>query len=336
KIRKALRPLFNLDGREVIITASVGITVYPDDAPDADTDTLIKYADTAMYVAKAAGRDTYRFYTAQMNVSALEKLDLENALRKALDQDEFVLHYQPKIRIDSGVWTGVEALIRWNRPGHGLVAPGVFIPVLEETGLITPIGMWVIDAACRQISAWGLARIGSLQVAVNVSGKQFLQEGFVAAVAATIRRHNIDAELLEIEITESSLMSNTEETHAILRELNALGVSISIDDFGTGYSSLAYLRRFPIDKLKIDMAFIRDITTNADDAAITVAIISMAHILKLTVIAEGVESEEQLEFLRRHGCDEFQGYYLSRPLPVVDLEKLHRKTSAASSPHAKV
>ncbi len=349
KIREAMRQPFVLEGREMTATVSIGITVYPTDSSDPDT--LIKYADTAMYRAKEAGRDTYRFYTAEMNARALEKLDLENALRKALDQGEFVLHYQPKMEIKTGQWTGVEALIRWNRPGHGLVPPADFIPLLEETGLIVPVGAWVIDTACRQIAEWQRTAIGSICVAVNLSGKQFLHRGFDSEVARAardnsidpvlleleleaaraIRANRIDPKLLELELTESTLMTHAEGTIAVLRRLKALGIRISIDDFGTGYSSLAYLKRFPIDTLKIDLAFIRDVTTDADDAAITVAIISMAHSLKLKVIAEGVETKEQLEFLRTHGCDEIQGYYLSRPLPAIELARLHQETHASSA-----
>jgi diguanylate cyclase (GGDEF)-like protein/PAS domain S-box-containing protein len=349
KIREALRQPFDLEGHEVItVTASIGITVYPTDSSDPDT--LIKYADTAMYQAKEAGRDTYRFYTAEMNARVQEKLDLENAMRKALDNGEFVLYYQPKMEINTGRWTGVEALIRWNRPGHGLVQPADFIPILEETGLIVPVGAWVIDTACKQIAEWQRSGTGSICVAVNLSGKQFLssfdsdaaraaRDGSVdpvlleleVAAARAIRASRIDPKLLELELTESTLMSHAEGTIAVLRRLKTLGIRISIDDFGTGYSSLAYLKRFPIDTLKIDLAFIRDVTTNADDAAITVAIISMAHSLKLKVIAEGVETKEQLEFLRSHDCDEIQGYYLSRPLPAIELARLYQETHASSA-----
>ncbi|HLQ26560.1 MAG TPA: EAL domain-containing protein [Acidiferrobacterales bacterium] len=349
KIREAMRQPFALEDCEVTVTASIGITVYPTDSSDPDT--LIKYADTAMYWAKKAGRDTYRFYTAEMNARALEELDLESAVRKALDRGEFVLHYQPKMEIKTGRWTGVEALLRWNRPGHGLVPPADFISILEETGLIVPVGVWVIDTACKQIAEWQRSGIGSICVAVNLSGKQFLHRGFDSEVARAardnsidpvlleleleaaraIRANRIDPKLLELELTESTLMLYAEGTVAVLRRLKALGIRISIDDFGTGYSSLAYLKRFPIDTLKIDLAFIRDVTTNADDAAITVAIISMAHSLKQKVIAEGVETKEQLEFLRTHGCDEIQGYYLSRPLPAIELARLHQETHGSSA-----
>lgn len=322
KIREVLQKPFILNGHDVMVTASIGITVHPDDA--ADPDTLIKYADTAMYRAKHAGRDTFRFFTTQMNAEMLARLELEAALRHAIDHEEFVLYYQPKVLLDSGCIVGVEALLRWQRPGFGMVAPLEFIPVLEETGLITHVGSWVIACACRQIGLWLQAGIGPLQVSVNVTGRQFIEGDLEGDVIKAISDNGIGAELLELELTESTLMANTERTITSLQNLQRRGVQISIDDFGTGYSSLAYLRRFPIDKLKIDIAFIRDVTSNPDDAAITRAIISMAHSLKLKVIAEGVETAEQLAFLRHHGCDQMQGYFFSRPLPLLELEQVLR------------
>ncbi|MES3022133.1 MAG: EAL domain-containing protein [Pseudomonadota bacterium] len=320
KIRELLRRPFDLEGQEATVTVSIGITVYPDDGLDADT--LIKYADTAMYRAKDAGRDAFRFFTAEMNAQSLARLDLENALRRAIDNHEFVLYYQPKVHIGSGRVSGAEALIRWQRPGHGMVSPALFIPILEETGLIVRVGTWVINEACSQIARWGAAGVGPVHVSVNVSGIQFFVGGLEEEVLNAIKLHGIAPELLELELTESSLMSNAEETIAVLRNLKALGISISIDDFGTGYSSLAYLKRFPIDKLKIDIAFVREVTSNPDDAAIVLAIINMAHSLKLRVIAEGVEKDAQLAYLRRHGCDEMQGYYFSRPLPGLEFEQM--------------
>ncbi|MDQ1817384.1 EAL domain-containing protein [Massilia sp. CCM 9210] len=314
KIRDVLRAPFILSGHEVTITASIGITVHPDDASDPDT--LIKYADTAMYQAKHAGRDTYRFFTAQMNADVLARLTLETALRKAIENEEFVLHYQPKVHLNSGRVAGLEALLRWDRPGHGLVPPNAFIPVLEETGMIVQVGSWVVAQACRQIGLWLRSPVGPIQVAVNVSGRQFAEGDLDGDVIKGLALHGIPAELLDLELTETSLMANTERTTEILHRLKQHGVRISIDDFGTGYSSLAYLRRFPIDKLKIDIAFIRDLTTSPDDAAIVLAIISMAHSLKLDVVAEGVETAAQLNYLRRHHCDQIQGYYFSRPLPA--------------------
>ncbi len=322
KIREILDEPFDLRGYEIAVTASIGITVFPDDA--ADPETLIKYADTAMYQAKEAGRNAYRFFTSGMNKRVLAWLELENALRKALDNEEFVLYYQPKVRIDTGRITGVEALLRWNRPGYGMVPPSEFIPVLEETGLIVPVGSWAIEAACKQIASWTGSPGGPVQISVNVSGRQFAEASLESVVVGAINRHGIEADFLELEITESSLMSNAERTVSILQNLKARGIRISIDDFGTGYSSLAYLKRFPIDKLKIDIAFIRDVTTNPDDAAIALAIIRMAHSLKLDVVAEGVETAMQLAYLRRHHCDHMQGYYFSRPVPVLELEQMLR------------
>ncbi|PRC91062.1 EAL domain-containing protein [Solimicrobium silvestre] len=323
KIRDTLHRPFDLNGHEVTVTASIGITIYPTDASDPET--LLRYADTAMYRAKHAGRDTFRFFTAQMNVEMLTRLDLEKALRQAVENNEFVLHYQPKVRLDSGRVTGMEALLRWQRPGHGLVFPGDFIPILEETGLIVRVGSWVIAAACKQIGLWAHSSIGPIQVSVNVSGRQFIEGDLDGDVIKALDDNDITADLLELELTESSMMANTDRTIASLKNLKNRGVQISVDDFGTGYSSLAYLRRFPIDKLKIDIAFIREVTSNPDDAAIVQAIIDMAHSLKLEVIAEGVETAAQLEYLRRHRCDQIQGYYFSRPLPVLELEQMLRE-----------
>ena len=320
KIREAMRKPFDLQGHEVTVTVSIGISVYPDDGVDADT--LIQYADTAMYRAKEAGRDAFRFFTAEMNAQSMARLDMENALRRAIDNEEFVLFFQPKVNIISGRISGAEALIRWRRPGHGMVSPALFIPLLEETGLIVRVGNWVLDEACKKISEWGASSIGPVHLSVNVSGIQFFVGGLEEEVLKAISKHDIAPDLLELELTESSLMSNAEETIAVLRNLKALGIQISIDDFGTGYSSLAYLKRFPIDKLKIDIAFVREVTSNPDDAAIVLAIISMAHSMKLDVIAEGVENDAQLAYLRRHGCDEMQGYYFSRPVPQEEFEQM--------------
>ncbi|MGF6115733.1 diguanylate cyclase (GGDEF)-like protein/PAS domain S-box-containing protein [Janthinobacterium lividum] len=330
KIREAMRKPFDLQGHEVTVTVSIGISVYPDDGIDADT--LIQYADTAMYRAKEAGRDAFRFFTAEMNAQSMARLDMENALRRAIDNEEFVLFFQPKVNIISGRISGAEALIRWRRPGHGMVSPALFIPLLEETGLIVRVGNWVLDEACRKISEWGASSIGPVHLSVNVSGIQFFVGGLEEEVLKAIRKYDIAPELLELELTESSLMSNAEETIAVLRNLKALGIQISIDDFGTGYSSLAYLKRFPIDKLKIDIAFVREVTSNPDDAAIVLAIISMAHSMKLEVIAEGVENDAQLAYLRRHGCDEMQGYYFSRPVPHEEFEQMLMKGTLLQAP----
>ncbi|MFA9218097.1 MAG: EAL domain-containing protein [Sphingomonadaceae bacterium] len=320
EVREALRAPFELQGHAATLTASIGIAMYPDDATDPET--LVKYADTAMERAKLAGRDGYRFFTAGMNVQVLARLDLETALRRALENEELVLYYQPKINLRTGAISGAEALLRWQRPGYGMVFPAEFVPVLEESGLIVRVGAWIIDAACRQIGIWARSTVGPVRVAVNVSSRQFVEGDLEQEVARALERHRVPPELLELELTEGALMSNTERTIAVLTRLQAQGIKVAIDDFGTGYSSLAYLQRFPIDKLKIDIAFVRNITTNPNDAAIALAIISMAHSLKLRVIAEGVESRAQLEYLRRNRCDEIQGYYFSRPVAAGDMGQL--------------
>jgi diguanylate cyclase (GGDEF)-like protein/PAS domain S-box-containing protein len=320
KIRDVLAVPFNVAGHEVTVTVSTGITVHPADASEPEM--LIKYADTAMYSAKHAGRDGFCFFTAKMNIEVLARLDLENALRKAIEREEFVLHYQPKVQLATGIVVGVEALLRWERPGHGLVPPADFIPALEASGLIVRVGSWVIANACRQIGLWLRSGVGPVQVSVNVASRQFFEGDLQGDVLGALERNDVPAELLELELTESTLMENTQRTIALLRSLRARGVRVSIDDFGTGYSSLAYLRRFPIDKLKIDIAFIRDVTHIPDAAAIVLAIIHMAHSLHLEVVAEGVETAAQLAYLRKHRCDQLQGHCFSRPLPVAQLEQL--------------
>ncbi|GJI97688.1 two-component system response regulator [Duganella caerulea] len=320
EVREALRQPFDLDGHPAALSASIGIAMYPDDATDPHT--LVKYADTAMERAKQAGRDGYRFFTAGMNVQVLARLDMEMALRRALEHNELLLYYQPKVNLHTGQMAGAEALLRWQRPGCGLVYPAEFVPVLEDTGLIVRVGAWIIDAACRQIGAWLRSDTGPVRVAVNVASRQFVEGDLELVVRSALLRHDVPPELLELELTETALMSNTERTISVLSSLKALGLKVAIDDFGTGYSSLAYLQRFPIDKLKIDIAFVRDITTNPNDAAIAQAIISMAHSLKLRVIAEGVETRAQLEYLRRSRCDEIQGYFFSRPVAPADMAAL--------------
>ena len=322
EVREALRAPFDLQGQQILLTASIGIAMYPDDATEPDT--LIRYADTAMGRAKEAGRDGYRFFTPAMNVQVLARLDLELALRHALEHDEFELHYQPKLDLNTGQISGAEALLRWNRPGHGMVFPAQFVPVLEDTGMIVRAGSWVIEEACRQIAAWQAEGVGKVHVAVNVSSSQFVEGDLELEIRRALDRHQIDAALLELELTESALMANAEHTIAVLGKLKLLGIRVAIDDFGTGYSSLAYLKRFPIDKLKIDIAFVRDVTVNPDDAAIALAIISMAHSLHMYVIAEGVESSAQQSYLRRNRCDEIQGFHFSRPLPAQAMGELVR------------
>ena len=320
RLRAAVAAPFELDGVSVTVTASVGAV--PAHASLADADALIKSAHTALHTAKDAGRDTYSVFTEAMHVRSAVGLDLEGALRQALERGEFVLHYQPKMHVVSGEWSGLEALVRWQRPGHGLVSPGEFIPVLEATGLIVPVGEWVIQEAGRQLKAWMGTKMEGIGVAVNVTGRQFLRPGFVAGVTRMLRDHGLPMSAIEVEITEGSLMAHDGATEQVLSDLRTAGLRVAVDDFGTGYSSLAYLRRFPIDCLKIDIQFVRDITSGPAGGAIAVAIIAMARALGLTVVAEGVETLSQLEFLRSHDCDQIQGYYLSKPLVATALEQL--------------
>ena len=334
KVLEALREPFLLgDNVEVSVTASIGIALCPDDATDSAT--LIKYADTAMYRAKREGRNTIRFFTSKMNSQVLEAIELQEALHRAYLSDEFVLHYQPKMDIRTGRIVGVEALLRWQRPGYGLVAPAGFINVLEEMELIVAVGRWVIDTACEQIARWRDTLFATLPISVNVAARQLSDGSLENDVLAAIVGHQIQARFLELELTESTLMANTKFSIETLQRLRTLGVRVSLDDFGTGYSSLAYLQHFPIDILKVDIAFIREVTTNARDAVITHAIIEMAHTLQLEVIAEGVETGEQLAFLREHGCDQIQGYHLSAPLPVSELEdRIYQRLATASQDRA--
>lgn len=257
-----------------------------------------------------------------MNVHDLARQDLENALRQAVEHQEFTLHYQPKVEVASGRLCALEALLRWERPDYGAVSPAVFVPILESLGLIVPVGRWVIEQVCRQIAAWQQGPIGPVEVSVNVSGHQLIEGDLIADIARLLKQNQVEPHWLEVELTEGSLMENTQHTIASLQRLHTMGVKISIDDFGTGYSSLAYLRRFPIDTLKIDIAFIREVTSNPQDAAITRTIIELAHSLNLRVVAEGVETQAQLAFLKEAGCDQIQGYLFSRPLPVETLERL--------------
>ena len=269
---------------------------------------------------------------ARLDVHDLARLELEKALRLAVERDEFALHYQPKVELAGGAVCALEALLRWDRPGYGAVSPAVFVPVLESLGLIVPVGRWVIDRVCQQIAEWQRSAIGPIEVSVNVSGHQLIEGDLIADIAQSLADHGVDAHCLEVELTESSLMENTQNTITGLQRLRAMGVKISIDDFGTGYSSLAYLRRFPIDTLKIDIAFIREVTSNPQDAAITRTIIELAHSLDLRVVAEGVETQAQLAFLKAAGCDQIQGYLFSRPLPMAELERLLMEKSGLVGP----
>ncbi len=320
RLLKAMERPVTLDAREMVITASVGVTLFPRDGDD--TGTLYRNADAAMYRAKEQGRNSFRFYSPEMNARILERLEMEVGLRRALENGELVLYYQPQVELHLGRPIGAEALIRWRHPQMGMVPPGDFIPLAEETGLIVNIGEWVIDTACAQLKAWQAAGLQEVQLAVNVSARQFQHENLARVVKEALQRHGVRPQQLELEVTESAVMQDPERTVAILRELKQTGVSISLDDFGTGYSSLNYLKRFPIDQLKIDQSFVRDVTTDPDDAAIALSIITLAHSLNRKVIAEGVETEAQLAFLWRHDCDAIQGYLFARPMPAAEVTEL--------------
>lgn len=322
----AIKPM-NILGQECRVTASVGICMYPDDAPDEQG--LMKNADIAMYRAKDEGKNNYQFYSADIKQRSLERLTLENNLRRALERSEFFLHYQAKRNLQSGAITGVEALLRWQHPDLGTVSPAQFIPLAEETGLIVPIGAWVLKTACDQNVSWQQQGLPALCMAVNLSVRQFYDEGLVRTVATTLESSGMKPELLELEITEGMVMQDADRAIRILREIKKLGVRLAIDDFGVGYSSLAQIKRFPIDTLKVDGSFIRDIPGNTEDRAITEAIIAMGKTLSLTVIAEGVETQEQETFLRDHSCDESQGFYFSRPIEPEQFAALVRKQLTA-------
>jgi len=328
KILDRLADPFQIHGHTLNTSFSIGIGIYPDDGGDFDT--LLKVADTAMYYAKDGGRNAYRFYTEQMNVQAMERLLLQNDLHQALKNNEFVLHYQPQLDLNTGKMVGVEALIRWNSPEAGLVLPGKFIAVAEESGLIVQIGEWVIQEVCRQIRSWQDAGYVPLVVAVNLSAIQFRRGDIVDTVTQALKKARVAPEWLELELTESILIQDVERTLSMVEQLKSTNIRLSIDDFGTGYSSLAYLKRFKVDKLKIDQSFIRNLEVDRDDAAIVRSIIQLAHGLDLRVIAEGVESDKQLAILRNYGCDEVQGYFYSHPLPPEKLVKFlkRRKTLA--------
>ena len=319
KIQEDLATGFVIGGHELRVTSSIGIAVYPDDAGDLDT--LLKRCDIAMYHAKESGRATYRFFTEELNIDTSDRMALESELARAIHRQEFVLHYQPQIDLQSGHMIGAEALVRWQHPQKGLIAPARFISLAEETGLIVPLGDWVLSEACRQTRAWQDGGLAPIVVSVNLSGLQFRQPGLVARVAEVLALHALAPEFLELELTESILVHNAEAVLQTVRELKSLGVKLAIDDFGTGYSSLSYLKRFDVDKLKIDQSFVRDLCSNADDAAIVQAVIQLGLGLDLAVIAEGAETAEQVQHLRDKGCQQVQGYFFSRPLPVADFER---------------
>ncbi|MNJ96165.1 Cyclic di-GMP phosphodiesterase Gmr [compost metagenome] len=305
---------------EFQITCSIGLTLCPDDGRDAET--LLKNADSAMYKAKELGRNNFQYFSAEMNSSVTDRLELLNRLRQAITNEDFVLHYQPKVSLASHQIIGAEALVRWNSAHSGMVSPASFIPLAEETGLIIPLGEWVLRTACRQNRAWQDAGYPPIPISVNLSPRQLARGDIVEVVERILRETGLAAQYLELEITESVMTTDVEKSFALLTQLRALGVKISLDDFGTGYSSLSYLKRFPVDTLKIDQSFVRDIATDQDSAAIVKAIISLGRNLNLTVLAEGIETEDQFQFLLANGCDEGQGYLMSKPVPnknFVDL-----------------
>jgi diguanylate cyclase (GGDEF)-like protein len=320
KLLVALAPPHRIDRFDLHISISIGISLYPDDGQDAET--LIKSADTAMYHAKENGRNNYQFFAPSMNARAVQRQSIEASLRRALERQEFVLHYQPKINLHSGAIVGVEALIRWQHPERGLLPPAQFVPIAEDSGLIVPIGRWVLSEACRQTQAWLQAGLPAITVAVNTSAVEFRAPDFLENIRSTLATSGLAPRSLELELTESVLMRDAEATNAMLHALSELGIKLAVDDFGTGYSSLSYLRQFPIDTLKIDQSFVNQITHNPDDATLVSAVISMGKSLKQRVIAEGVETPEQVAFLRDQQCDEGQGYYFGRPVAAEALAAL--------------
>src|ERR1700688_782988 len=315
KILLLLNAPHSIGGQDLLIGGSIGISVYPADGEDAET--LIKNADTAMYRAKERGRNNFQFFKAEMNLKAVERQSLEGSLRRALEREEFLLHYQPKVNLDTGEITGVEALIRWQHPDRGLVPPSQFVPIAEDCGLILQIGRWVLREACRQASAWQNAGLPPLPIAVNVSAVEFRDKGFAERVRTVLSETGLKARYLELELTEGVLMEDAETMVSVLQELKMMGVLLAVDDFGTGYSSLSYLRQFPIDVLKIDQSFVHQITADPDDSTIVSAIINMGKSLKHLVVAEGIETREQRAYLQAQRCAEGQGYLFSAPLTAA-------------------
>jgi diguanylate cyclase (GGDEF)-like protein len=331
KLLTALSEPFYIEDQEQNMSSSIGISIYPNDGLDLRA--LMVNADGAMYHAKKMGRNNYQFFTREMTAVAGARLELEKSLRRAMENREFELHYQPKVNVKSGAVTAMEALIRWRDPQKGLISPVEFIPLAEELGLIIPLGAWVLITACQQNRQWQVAGLPKIRVAVNLSAVQFRQKNLVEFISQVLEDTGLDASFLELEVTESVIMQNAEEATLVLEKLHAKGIHISIDDFGTGYSSLSYLKRFPLDTLKIDRSFVRDISSDPDDAAIVKSVIALAHSLRLGVIAEGVETEEQLAFLSALGCDEYQGYYRSRPVPAEEFAQLLRESDGTVKKH---
>lgn len=317
KLLEVMKEPFQMDGREVFIAGSIGVAVFPNDGDTSDT--LLKHAGVAMNQAKQRGRNTYEFFSAKMNSRALERLSLENQLRRALERDELLAVYQPKVDIRTGRVTGAEVLMRWYHPEYGAVSPVQFIPLAEETGLIVAFGEWILNAACKQNKAWQAAGLPSIRMAVNVSARQFRHGKFILSLAEVLRSTKLDPQYLTLELTENTIMVNAQENLDVLHEIKEMGIKLSVDDFGTGYSSLSYLKQLPLDELKIDRSFISGIRSETDDAPIVTAIIAMAHSLGLQVVVEGIETEQQLVFSRDRGCDEYQGYLFSKPVPSTEF-----------------
>ena len=327
KVLSALVQPVTIEGQECRMTASIGICMYPSEAQDEVT--LMKGADIAMYRAKEDGKNNYKFYSQEMNVHSFERLALETSLRRGIERSEFLLHYQAKLDLRSGHITGVEALVRWQHPDMGMVPPAQFIPLAEETGLIVPLGKWVLHTACAQGVAWQKQGLPPVHIAVNLSARQFADDDLVSDIASALKITGLAPQLLELELTESMVIQNAERASRVLAEIKAMGVRLAIDDFGVGYSSLTHLKRFPIDTLKVDRSFIRDVPGDAEDKAITEAIIAMGKSLNLTVVAEGVETEEQQTFLKEHACDEMQGFFFSKPIPGEAFAELLRQRTRA-------
>jgi diguanylate cyclase (GGDEF)-like protein len=322
-ILRALDEPHVLQGHEIHITGSIGIVTFPDDAGDADT--LLKCADLAMYQAKATGRNNHQFFKSDLNVTALAHQNIDHGLRQALERAEFVLHYQPQINFATGAIAGVEALLRWDHPVRGLLRPVEFMAVAEESGLIVPMGHWVLREACRQAKAWETSGLTPIRMAVNVSAVELRSKTFVAGVKAVLIESGLAPQHLELELTETFLMQDCSPTVRVLEALKALGIQLALDDFGTGYSSLSYMRRFPIDTLKIDRSFVRDLTTDANDASIVRAVINMGHSMHMLVVAEGVETAEQASMLREQSCPEGQGHYFGHPVSPDEIAALRAR-----------
>ena len=331
KVLAFMQEKFIIKNNDIFVTPSIGLTIYPIDNSNATN--LFVNADDAMYSAKKSGRNCYRFFTSDMNAHLVKRVKLETKLRRAIENEELVLYYQPKFNVNEKYPIGAEALVRWNDPEEGMISPALFIPLAEETGLIGPITDWVIKEACTQNSKWQQQGYKPIRMAINLSPKQFNRKDIVSRIFNQIINSDLSLKYVELEVTESALIEDVEKSCEIMMELKKWGVHISIDDFGTGYSSLSYLKKFPLDTLKIDQSFVRDLMQDSDDAAIVTAIIAMAKNLKFNVIAEGVENQDQLDYLAAHGCNEVQGYFTGKPVPADEFEQLLVKKTEASSLH---